>query len=181
MDPKRTLVVYYSRTGTTRSVARAIQEELGCEIERITDTKHRGGVLGWMRSAVDAILHRPAALRAMSTDPADYELVILGSPVWNASVSAPVRTYLEENGDRIRRVAFFCTFGTFGGRGSARALRQMEAACRKRPIATLGLREKDVDRRAFVPRVQTFVGALGSGAAHEEHPEPPPELRPVPA
>jgi hypothetical protein len=29
----------------------------------------------------------------MNTDPNDYDLVLVGTPVWNASVSTPVRTY----------------------------------------------------------------------------------------
>ena len=68
MDPKRILIVYYSRTGITREVARALRDELGCEIERIADRGHRGGVLGYLRSAFDATFGRSAALRPMNTD-----------------------------------------------------------------------------------------------------------------
>jgi flavodoxin len=56
MDPSRVLVVYYSRTGTTDTVARAIRHELGCEIEAIHDAKRRAGVVGYLRSGFVAAL-----------------------------------------------------------------------------------------------------------------------------
>ncbi len=46
MDPTRTLVVLYLRTGTTGIVARAFRDELGCEIEAIRDRTSREGSLG---------------------------------------------------------------------------------------------------------------------------------------
>jgi flavodoxin len=42
----KTLVVYYSRTGTTRKVAEAIAGILRCDIEEVVDTKKRSGILG---------------------------------------------------------------------------------------------------------------------------------------
>jgi len=157
MDPTRALVVFYSRTGTTDIVARAIRDELGCEIEAIRDAKHRVGVVGYLRSGFDAAFRRPAKLLAMSSDPNDYDLVIVGTPIWNASVSAPVRTYLLANRERIRRVAFFCTHG---GSGSARVLHQMEEICGQPPIVTMVLRTEEVRHSGFAAKVRSFVSAL---------------------
>jgi flavodoxin len=160
MDPKRILVVYYSRTNTTREVARAIRDELGCEIERFVERRSRGGALGYLRSVFDIAFHRRAVLQPIEKDPNDYDLVVVGTPIWNASVSTPVRTYLSMNRDRIRRVAFFCTYG---GTGSSRALRQMEAICGQAPVMTLALRMDDVTRGAVAAKVRTFAHTLTSG------------------
>jgi flavodoxin len=159
MDPKRILVVYYSRTGTTGKVARAIRDELGCDIERIAERGSRRGILGYFRSVFDTVFGRPAVLRALEKDPNDYELVVVGTPVWNASVSTPVRTFLAENRHRIRRVAFFCTYG---GTGSARAVRQAEAIAGEPPVVTLALRADDVGRGVVTAKVRTFSSALRS-------------------
>lgn len=165
MDANRTLVVYYSRTGNTQDVARAIRDELGCEIERISDRERRRGVLGYLRSGLQAALRRPVELRPMSTNPRDYDLVIVGTPIWNASVSAPVRAYLKANRDSIPRVAFFCTYG--GSPGSARALRQMGELCRKSPIATLALTEDEVHSADVLAVVRSFTAALKTIAPAE--------------
>jgi flavodoxin len=157
MDPSRTLVVYYSRTGTTRTVARAIRDELGCAIERIADRARRRGFLGYLRSCFDALLRRRTALHATSTDPGDYDLVIVGTPTWSASIAPPVRAYLAENRSRIRRVAFFCTHAGFG---AAHALRQMETLCGQPPLLALAVRREDLRRDGFTPKLRAAVSAM---------------------
>lgn len=176
MDPKRTLVVYYSRTGTTHEAAEAIKNELGCEIERIAEKRSRRGILGYLRSGFEAALRRRTALHEMTHHAGDYDLVIVGTPVWNASVSAPVRTYLHENRDRIRNVAFFCTYG---GSGSERALRQMEKVCGRRPIGKLAVRMREVHQADFLARVRAFASSLKSAPMAEE-PAVISTLRPAP-
>ena len=165
MDPSRVLVVYYSRTGTTDTVARAIRHELGCEIEAIHDVKRRNGVLGYVRSGFDAALRRPTKLRAMSSEPDDYDLLIVGTPIWNRTVSAPVRTYLFANRERIRRVAFFCTHG---GVGSGRVLREMQDICVQPPIATVAVRADEVRKSRFAPKIRGFVSALDAATESSE-------------
>ena len=181
MSPMRVLVVFYSRTGTTRELARAIRDELGCEIERIADKRRRAGLLGYLRSGFDAALRRTTTLHPMNTDPGDFDLVLVGTPVWNGSVATPIRTYLATNRDRIRRVAFFCTYG---GSGSARALRQMAALCRRPPVATLALRTKEVRRGPIAGQVREFASSLQAAPAREQaasgvplHLEPAPSSR----
>ncbi|MBE3088681.1 MAG: flavodoxin family protein, partial [Actinobacteria bacterium] len=42
------LVVYYSRTGTTRKVAEYITKQLGADMEEIIDMKKRSGIWGFL-------------------------------------------------------------------------------------------------------------------------------------
>jgi flavodoxin len=98
----KTLVIFYSRTGTTRTVAEAIARQLGADIEEIRDTRNRQGLFGYLRSGFDAGLGRCTGLEPMRRDPNDYDVVVVGTPVWNASVSAPVRTFLAAKGRRFK-------------------------------------------------------------------------------
>lgn len=177
MDPKRTLVVYYSRTGTTHEVADAIRKELGCEIDRIADRTHRRGLIGYLRSGLEAALHRRPALAKMSTIPSDYDLVIVGTPIWNASVSAPVRAYLRENRDRIRNVAFFCSYG---GSGSTRAFRQMQKVCGRAPLATLAVKAHEVHRPGLAEKIKGLATTLRGSRPSTTTPSGMPDLRPAP-
>ncbi len=113
----------------------------------------------------------------MNTDPKDYDLVVVGTPIWNASVSSPVRTYLAANHGRIPRVAFFCTHG---GSGSARVLRQMSEICAQPPVATLVLRTDEVRRGAIAAQVRAFASALTATPTRPEDVLAA-GLRPVPA
>jgi len=162
MQTPRTLLVYYSRTGTTRAVAKLISATLGCDTEEIVDTKNRMGIVGYLRAGFDAFFRRPTLLKPTRYKPADYDLIIVGTPIWNASLSAPVRTYLTAHKGQLRKVAFFCTYG---GSGSRRVFRQMAETCGLEPIDILDVREREVKRGEHVRRVREFAENLGRGRA----------------
>jgi len=154
----RVLVVFYSRTGNTKMAASAIAGGLGCDIEEIVDTRDRSGVLGYMRAGMDATRKTPAAIKQATKDPAEYGLIIIGTPVWAWTVSAPVRAYLQRNMERLKKVAFFCTnSGSESG-----AFREMENLCGKAPVGVLSLNEKDLKAGAHMQQVKEFVKKLSA-------------------
>ena len=170
----RVLVVHYSRTGTTRKLAEAIATATGWDLEAIVDTRDRRGFLGFLRSGFEAMTGRRTRLEAVRHDLRAYDLVVIGSPVWDRSVSTPVRTFLEEHAAELPRVAFFLTFG---GEGQERALAQMAALAGRAPLATLALRQEELTREAHGPAVARFVDALRAAAASPEAPVPTDEER----
>jgi len=138
---KKILVAWYSRTGVTRKVGQALASALGCDQEEILDRKDRSGPRGYMGAGKDATFKRLTEIEPVKKDPAQYDLVIIGTPVWAFTMSAATRTYLAVYRERIRSAAFFCTQGGSGGR---RAFREMEAVCGKPPVAVLELRQDEV-------------------------------------
>jgi flavodoxin len=153
----RSLVVFYSRTGTTRHVAEAIGRGLGADLEELREAIDRRGPVGYLRSGFDARLNRWVPIDQLNRDPARYDLVVVGSPVWIASVSAPVRAFLAAHSRRLPRVAFFVTEG---GRGERRAFWQMAEIAGSQPVGTLALTQRDVERGQVAPQIDSFVGSL---------------------
>jgi predicted metal-binding protein len=135
----------------------AIAAALGADLEELVERKGRAGLMGYVRSALDGALGRLTDLEPARYRPENYDLVIFGSPVWAASLSAPVRAYLRRYYDDLEEVAFFCTCG---GRGGERVLRQMADLCRKEPAATVVLRQAEVLRHSFRRRVDRFALAI---------------------
>ncbi|WP_424356708.1 flavodoxin family protein [Methanocella sp. MCL-LM] len=129
------LVVYYSRTGNTRKVGEELARVLPGDVEELIDTVNRAGPLGFLSAAGDASQRKLTKLQPIMKDPSAYDLVLVGTPNWNANVSTPVRTYLAENRAKFKSVAFFCTQGVRGG--SEKAFAEMEAVAGKKPKATL--------------------------------------------
>src|SRR5690242_15058604 len=119
----RILVVYFSRSGTTEQVARVVARALDADIERIVDHTRRGGIIGYLRSAYQATFGHLVAVDPATRDPWTYDLVVVGTPIWNQSLSSPVRSYLERH--EFHDVAFFCTCG---GRAGDRVFAQMAEA-----------------------------------------------------
>lgn len=151
------LVVFFSRSGHTREVAQAIARRIDAPIEELLDPTPRGGVLGYARCSRDATLARAPAIAPLGHDLSRYELVIVGTPVWNASPSAPVRAFFARERARLPRVAFFLTHGGFAAR---RVFATMTALAGQRPIATLAVRRRHFERGEVDARVRGFAGVL---------------------
>jgi len=105
----KSLVVFYSRTGNTKFVAEEIAAELGADLEEIVDLKSRGGKIGWISAGRDASGNRQTRIGETKRDPKDYDLVVVGTPVWAWSPSAAVRTYLAKHDFTEKNVALFFT------------------------------------------------------------------------
>jgi len=158
MAPHKILIVSYSRSGATRRIAEALAAELKCDAEEIVVTISRTGLLGIMRSLIEAMRQRPASIKPTRFDPSSYDLVVIGTPVWAWSVSSPIRAYLMENAKNLPLVAFFCTLGS---RGDDSTFAQMQYLAGKAPRATAAFKARDVAAGRFHQRLGEFVQALG--------------------
>jgi len=153
------LVVYYSRTGTTRKVADKLASLLKCVSEEIHDTKNRKGVLGFLSAGSDATSKKLTKLATVNNDPASFDIVIIGTPKWNRRLSTPIRTYLTTYKDRFKKVAFFCTYQYT----DADPFEEMELICGKAPVTTLRLhRKREVEADQYMKKVEEFIGRLDS-------------------
>ena len=99
------LVVYATRTGTGKMIADRIGEALNADVEQIVDRVNRKGVFGFMRSGFQASTKRCSPIGTRLRNPALYDMTILISPIWASSISSPMRTYLREDGSKMKDVA----------------------------------------------------------------------------
>ena len=153
----KTLVVYYSRTGTTKKIGEEIAKKLRADVEEIRDTVDRKGVWGWLISGRDAMKRRLTKLHRPSKNPANYELVIIGTPVWAGNVSVPVRTYLAAFKDKFKKVAFFCTLGS---KGDKRTFSEMEKVIAAEPVATLAIATKETAVNTYSEKLENYIALL---------------------
>lgn len=153
----QTLIVYYSRTGHTKKVAEELVKALKCDTEEIIDTVNRAGPIGWLNSGRQAGNKSLTKLQPIKKDPSQYDLVIAGTPIWASHVSTPVRTYLTENKEKLKKVAFFCTEGSSGGE---KAFADMTEITGKKPEATLVVTMADLKSGSFTEKAKAFAGSL---------------------
>lgn len=153
---KNTLIVYYSRTGITKKLASYVADKIGASTEEIKDTVNRAGAVGYLLAGKDATLHKLTTLEKTVNNPADFDLVIIGTPVWAWTMSAPIRTYLTEFKSQFKEVAFFCTMG---GNGDEKAFKEMGEIIGKKPVTTLALKTKEVVDNSF-DKADKFCGEI---------------------
>jgi len=153
----KVLVAFYSRSGVTRAAAEDIARRLGADIEEIIDTKPRRGAIGWLIAGKDASLKCLAEIAPPAKDPAAYDLVILGTPVWAFTMAPAVRTYIARYAGAFKKLAFFCTMG---GSGDKKTFRHMADQAGLSPLATLALTEKNVRAGKCGEQVEGFLARL---------------------
>jgi len=158
MGRSKTLVVYYSRTGTTRKVAQLIASTMECDIEEVRDARNRRGPIGFLLGGKDAFRKKLTTIEAVERDPADYGLVIVGTPVWASTMTPAIRTYITRYRERFPDVAFFLTTG---GSGIKSTFDDMRELCGREPRAVLGLKRRQVVKQDPTDAVRSFVEQLG--------------------
>ena len=151
------LVIYFSHTGITQKVAEAIAAKYDADIEQIKEANDRAGVSGYLAAGRDALFKRHGSIQSAHKDPAQYDLTILGTPIWAWSVSPPIRAYIAEHKSNFSQVAFFCTEGGSGGK---RAFQQMAELIGKQPVATLEINEPDLKAGTDQEKLETFYHAI---------------------
>ena len=155
------LIVYYSRSGQTRKIAELMGSKLKADIEEIHDHKSRKGVLGFIASGNEAYLRKMPAIDPLKKDPTQYDLVIVGTPIWAGNPSTPVRTFLKEHRDKLKQAAFFCTsMGSEPGQVFA----MMEKILNQKPVECLNIATRDFRNKLCPERVEEFAQRIKKSA-----------------
>ena len=169
----KVLVLYYSQTSNTRTVAEAIQARLGADIEEIVVAEPYDGdfqqtIERCQQERADGIL---PDIRPLGKDLSRYDIIFLGYPVWFGTYAPPVAALLDQVDLSGKKVVPFCTFGSGGLFSSAADL------VRKQPGAEVmpgyGVRAARID--AVADEVERFLvlnGYVeGEAVELEEFPE----------
>lgn len=155
----RVLVLYYSQTTNTEQVANEIASRLNADIEAIIavppyDGDFQATIERCMQEREQGILPE---VQPIAANPADYDVIFLGYPVWFGTYAPPVAAWLNSVDLRGKTIVPFCTFGSGGLDSSTRDL------IAKQPNATVipgyGVRAA---RLAAMPKeVDRFLKANG--------------------
>lgn len=171
MNKNKVLLVYYSKSGITKRLGDLLAELVPCETEEIVESGERQGFIGMVRSAIEAVAGTAPEIEPTHKDPAQYSLVIIGTPVWMNNVATPVRTYLLKKGDAFNNVAFFATSD---GTRSNHVFSQMRRICGKVPVAHIHLKRDEIEKASHLGKVRSFISKITHSV---ERPEEPSTLR----
>ncbi len=149
----KALVVFYSKTGNTKEIAVNISEVLNCDIEEIFDAKPKG----FFKSAFESLFKIMPKIKQTEINPKNYDMVIIGTPVWAGNMASPVRTYLFQNNEKINNAAFFCTMK---GNDDKKVFLEMERVCESNPTACLSLTEQEIKQEKHIKKVKKFINKI---------------------
>ena len=107
----KSLVVFYSRTGNARFVAQTVAAEVGADIEEVIDLRKRSGIIGFLGGGSDARRGKGTEIGPTQKSPADYDLIVVGTPIWGGRPTPAITTYLKKNNLSGKKVAVFFVQG----------------------------------------------------------------------
>ena len=145
---------YYSRTNITKELALEIAEALNADSEEIISKVNYDGKLGYVRAGKDGMSAKIIDLETLKYNPADYDLIYLGVPVWAGKAANPMISYIKQNEGKFSNVKFFATAGKSGFEG---AFKQMEEFVGRSPLKTLALTTKEVKSGEYKNKLNSFL------------------------
>ena len=126
----KTLVAYFSATGTTKAVAEGLARVAGADLFEIEpEVPYARADLDWNNdnSRTSVEMRDPASRPAIKeADPqlADYDLVFLGFPIWWYTAPTLIKTFLEKHDFSGKTIVLFATSGTSGFGKTAESLKE---------------------------------------------------------
>lgn len=156
--PNKVLVVYFSLTGRTRMVAKAIAKEIGADLEEISPLQPyplRGAFL-YVHGGMQALFGRTPPIEPLIAKLAEYDMFVIGTPIWAGKISPPMRTFLNQNQFTGKRVAFFCT----SGGGGSDAPKEMLALSKGVLVGELEVKMAPKVADASLKQVRTWAKQL---------------------
>lgn len=126
----KTLVVYFSATGTTAKAARAIADATsGTLYEIVPQQAYASDDLDWndrkSRSSIE--MNNPKARPALKDKKAEvaaYDVIFIGYPIWWDQAPRIVNTFIESNDMKGKTIVPFATSGGSSITGSVKELRE---------------------------------------------------------
>ena len=123
---QKMLVLYYSETGTTKTVAEELQKQLNADIESIEAVEPYSGNFQETIQRGQREMQRGEwpAIKPIQKKIADYDIIFLGYPIWFGTYANPIVTLIKENDFAGKTIVPFCSFGSGGLNTSTDALKK---------------------------------------------------------
>ena len=115
---KRMLIVYYSvSNGNTKRIAKRLQETTGADIVRIETVKPYSGSYNDIVEQGQREVNRgyQPKLKPLAVNPADYDVIAVGTPTWWYTMAPAVLTFLKSCSWKGKTVIPFQTHGGWPG------------------------------------------------------------------
>ncbi len=130
LNMNKTLVVYFSATGTTKAAAQRLAKEFNADLyEIIPEVPYTAADLDWRDKTSRSTIEmqdkssRPA-IKGRCENIADYDTVWIGFPIWWYTAPTIINTFIEAHDLSGKVLNVFATSGGSGVTGSANDLKK---------------------------------------------------------
>ncbi len=107
---KKILTVYYSHNGNTKNVAQNINYIVGGDIKEIELVENYPNNIFTMSLLIRKQIKDGYLPQIKDIDISNYDIIFVGSPIWNFSMSLPMKAFLKNNNFENKTLIPFFTY-----------------------------------------------------------------------
>ena len=157
----KSIIIYYSYSGNTRSVAQVLAEHLKARYKvEIVELKPLDETDKFISQGRRAHKHVRAQLGQAITDLSEYDLLCFGTPVWAFTTTPAINAYLDScSGVAGKSVVLFSTSGGMGDGACLEYMQNILEAKGVKEFRKFSIQHKKARNREFVlSRIQETLG-----------------------
>ncbi len=124
LTDKKILTVYYSNGGNTKNVAQNLNSIVGGDIKEIQLIENYPNNIFKMSKLIRKHIKVGYLPQINNIDISSYDIVFVGSPIWNLSVSLPAKSFLKNNNFENKTIIPFFTYS--GGANRAKIVNEIK-------------------------------------------------------
>src|SRR6185369_7129369 len=125
----KAIIVYYSHSSNNEALAYELKHRLGCDLLKIEEEKQRTG----FTILFDLLFRRDAKIKKSNVFLSDYNTVVFISPIWDAQIATPLKTFIKAEREHIKNYAFITVCGGRDGQHE-KIVKQLTQLVLKKPI-----------------------------------------------
>lgn len=113
----KSIVIYYSFEGNTKLIANTVTDTVGADLLRLqlaNELKSKS-FIKYFWGGKEVFMTKTPQLLPYFFDVNAYDLIFIGTPVWAWNYAPAMRTFLEKEKIKNKKIALFCCHG--GGKG----------------------------------------------------------------
>ena len=110
LSDKKILTVYYSNSGNTKSIAQNINSIVGGNIKEIELAENYPNNIFTMSIQIRKQMKEGFLPQIKDIDISNYDIIIVGSPIWNFSMLLPMKAFLKNNNFENKTIIPFFTY-----------------------------------------------------------------------
>ncbi|MFA9376154.1 MAG: flavodoxin family protein [Lachnotalea sp.] len=112
----KAIVVYFSLEGNSKYVADKVSKDLGADLLRLEPIKEypHGNISKFFWGGKSVLLGETPNLVSYDFVVSEYDVIILGTPIWAGSFAPPIQTFITANDLGNKKIALFACHGGGG-------------------------------------------------------------------
>lgn len=160
MIKMKTLIIYYSDTGKTKTVSKTLAEELNADIIEIKDATQKKGLLTKIGNSIDAFREKKTKIKPEKINIDDYSLIYIGTPTWASNPTPAIITLIDRLQLKNKDVIIFTTLNNNGGENTLKRMNEKIKLRGGRVISEFKIKTKDKTLKGIQNETKKIIKTL---------------------